>query len=67
MTYEGFSGLMLTTKAHYEAWLSVWYAKQATAKKENQPKLERIPVQPKESVPEPVYDLEPGYGAVAMF
>ena len=67
MTYEGFSGMMLTTKAHYEAWLSVWYAKQATVKKENPPKLERIPAQPKESAPEPVYDLEPGYGAVAMF
>lgn len=67
MTYESFSGLMLTTKAHYEAWLAAWYAKQTAAKREGPPKLERIPAQAKESVPEPVYSVEPGYGAVAMF
>lgn len=26
MTFEVFSELLLLTKAHYEAWLSVWYA-----------------------------------------
>ena len=67
MTYESFSGLMLTTIAHYEAWLAACYARQAVAKKEASPKLERIPAQSKGSVPEPVYSVEPGYGAVAMF
>ena len=67
MTYESFSGMMLTTKAHYDAWLSAWYARQTITKKDAAPKLERIPAQPKESVPEPVYSVEPGYGAVAMF
>ncbi len=26
MTYEAFSELLLTTQAHYQAWLSSWYA-----------------------------------------
>lgn len=67
MTYESFSGLMLTTKAHYEAWLAAWYTRHATTQKEIPRKLERIPAQAKESVPEPVYSVEPRYGAVAMF
>ena len=67
LTYENFSGLMLTTKAHYEAWLTAWYARQTAAKREETPKLERIPAQPKENAPEPVYSVDPGYGAVAMF
>ena len=67
MTYESFSGLMLTTKAHYEAWLTAWYTRHATTQKEIPRKLERIPAQAKESVPEPVYSVEPRYGAVAMF
>ena len=67
MTYESFSGMMLTTKAHYEAWLAAWYAKQTVAKREIPHKLERIPAQPKESVPKPEYSIKPGYGAVAMF
>ena len=67
MTYESFSGMMLTTKSHYEAWLSAWYARQAITKKTVPPKLERIPAQPKENTLEPVYSVEPGYGAVAMF
>ena len=49
------------------AWLAAWYARQTAAKREETPKLERIPAQPKENVPEPVYSVEPGYGAVAMF
>lgn len=28
MTFESFSELLLLTKAHYNAWLSAWYAKQ---------------------------------------
>lgn len=27
MTFEAFSGLMLMTKAHYDAWLASWYMK----------------------------------------
>lgn len=33
MTFESFSELLLLTKAHYNAWLSAWYAKQLSFEK----------------------------------
>lgn len=39
MTFETFSELMLLTKAHFEAWLSVWYAQKLQSENtvQNQP------------------------------
>lgn len=39
MTFETFSELLLLTKAHFEAWLSVWYAQkiQSDNTVQNQP------------------------------
>lgn len=39
MTFESFSELLLLTKAHFEAWLSVWYAQKLQSEKtaQNQP------------------------------
>lgn len=39
MTFEVFSELLLLTKAHYEAWLSVWYAQKIQSENtaQNQP------------------------------
>lgn len=39
MTFETFSELLLLTKAHFEAWLSVWYAQKLQPEKpaQNQP------------------------------
>ena len=68
MTWDNFAGLMLTTKAHYEAWLAAKYVKEyKVGKRVSQPKLERVPKPVVESVPEPEYSIEPEYGAVAMF
>lgn len=42
MTFEALSGLMLITKAHYEAWLSAWYWQKYWQKlqKESEPRGE---------------------------
>lgn len=68
MNWDNFAGLMLTTKAHYEAWLAAKYAKESkTEKRTSQPKLDRVSKPVTESAPEPEYSVEPKYGAVAMF
>lgn len=69
MTWDNFAGLMLTTKAHYEAWLAAKYMGEAKAanKQSYPPKLERVPQPALENVPEPEYSVGPEYGAVAIF
>lgn len=63
MTWDAFSGFMLTTKAHYETWLAAWYAKRdAAAKPARQPKREAAPAPQK-----PEYSAEPEYEAMPMF
>ncbi len=49
MSWDCFSGFMLTTKAHYEAWLTAWYAKQDGAGKpapqpKQEPEYEAMPM-----------------------
>lgn len=36
LSFEMFSRMMLLTKAHYEAWLAVWYARQWTKEEQKQ-------------------------------
>ncbi len=68
MTWEAFSGLMLMTKAHYEAWLAAWYREQIKRpKKSYQAKSERVQEQPQQDVAEPEYFAEPEYVAMAPF
>ena len=68
LTWDNFAGLMLVTKAHYEAWLAAKYAREAKENKQAaKPKLERVPQPVPVSRPEPEYSVEPEYGAVAMF
>ena len=57
MSWDVFSGFMLTTKAHYEAWLAAWYARQAEK-----------PVQKKQEVPARVETpAETKYDDMSMF
>ena len=57
MSWDIFSGFMLTTKAHYEAWLAAWYARQAEK-----------PVQKKQEVPARVEaPPETEYDVMSMF
>lgn len=65
MAWDTFAGFMLTTKAHYEAWLAAWYAKQdVAAKPKTQPKREPAPPPPSQ---EPEYSAEPEYEAMPIF
>lgn len=65
MAWDTFAGFMLTTKAHYEAWLAAWYAKQdGAAKPKTQPKKEPAPPQASQ---EPEYSTEPEYEAMPIF
>lgn len=58
MTFETFSELMLLTKAHFEAWLSVWYAQKLQSENtvQNQPQAYS---QYKESNYDPEYASDP--------
>lgn len=60
MTFETFSELMLLTKAHFEAWLSVWYAQKLQSENtvQNQPQAYS---QYKEN------NYEPGHASAPMF
>ena len=63
MAWDTFAGFMLTTKAHYEAWLAAWYAKRDEAgKPKTQPKREVAP-----APQEPEYSAEPEYESMPMF
>lgn len=68
MTWDNLAGLMLVTKAHYEAWLATKYAREVKSDKQvAKPKLERVPQPVPENIAVPEYSVEPEYGAVAMF
>lgn len=68
MTWDVFAGFMLTTKAHYEAWLAAWYAKQdGSAKPAPQPRQEPPARQPQESTLEPEYGVDSEDGSMPMF
>lgn len=58
MTFETFSELLLLTKAHFEAWLSVWYAQKLQSENaaQNQPQAYS---QYKESNYDPEYASDP--------
>lgn len=58
MTFEAFSELLLLTKAHFEAWLSVWYAHKIQSEKivQNQPQAYS---QYQENHGEPEYASDP--------
>lgn len=58
MTFESFSELLLLTKAHFEAWLSVWYAQKLQSENaaQNQPQAYS---QYKESNYDPEYASDP--------
>lgn len=53
MSWDALSGLLLITKAHYEAWLSAWYAAQMEPKKKTQAGSQRQQSQFQENRGEP--------------
>lgn len=59
MTWKALSELLLMTKAHYEAWLSAWYAKRFDMESKKQAgSLQPVPQQSEENYYESGY--EPG-------
>ena len=57
MSFEAFSEFMLLTKAHYQAWLTAWYACAMKQKSNNDPA----------SKPEPTQNTAPPSQEMAMF
>lgn len=58
MTFEAFGELLLLTKAHFEAWLSAWYAQKLQAEKSVQ-KQPQTNFQYQENHYEPEYASDP--------